>query len=103
MKVDVEAPRVEHLRHQEDVGEGDAVAEQEAAGARRGERLKPIEPLAHPMPVPIVARRLIDAEAGKMLQHAQIVERMDVAGDGERKREDMGARQGSAGRKAGSG
>ena len=61
-----------------------------APGARRGERFERVEAFPDPVAVPVVARRLVEAEAGEMLHHAQIVERMDVGGDRHRQGDDMG-------------
>src|SRR5919198_6482489 len=82
-EVAVIALRIEDLRHQAAVGHGGriAVAEPSRAGPRKiGLQLG--EPVGDPVPVPVVDLLLRLAErALQMLQHAQIVERMDLAGD----------------------
>ncbi len=81
------APRVGELRDEADVGERGSVAVAVAprGGFARELRLQRREADLAPVPVPRVAGGLVDAErAGQVLQHAQVVERVDVAGDGER-------------------
>ena len=78
--VDLEAPRVEHLRHEAKVGDRDVRAERVGAGP--DQRLDRVEALHHPVPIPVVDRRLIVLQrAFEVVQRDQIVQRMDVAGD----------------------
>ena len=85
----VDAARVGELRHEADVGERRRVAVAEAARRRfaREPRFERLEADVDPVLVPAVLLLFGDAErAGQVMQHAQVVERMDVAGDRERDR-----------------
>ena len=88
-EVRVEAPRVVHLRHQADVRERDGRTErvQAVGGVALDPCLQRGEALADPVPVPARDRLLVLAERPLQVgEHPQVVERMDVAGDGERHR-----------------
>src|ERR1043166_812591 len=54
--VDLEAPRIEHLRHEAEVRDGDVRAER--VRARLDQRLDRVEALQHPMGVPLLRRLL---------------------------------------------
>src|SRR5688572_13924887 len=86
--VDLEALGVGDLGDEADVRDRGRVAEAERAGSALGEHgLERVEPFAYPVAVPVVAPRLVDLELlREVLQHAQVVERVDVAGDRERDR-----------------
>ena len=78
--VDLEAARVEHLRHEAEVGERHMRAERVGAGPHQ--RLERVEALRHPVAIPVVGRRLVVLERTlQVVQRHQIVQRMDVAGD----------------------
>ena len=86
----VEAPRIVELRHEADVGSRRRIAEQERASVRSGHRFERGQTFRDPVRIPAVDLRLIVAELGlDVFQHAQIVERMDVAGDGHGHRDDV--------------
>src|SRR5688500_16480398 len=70
-EVDREALRVRHLRDEADVRERGLVAGAKArAGALAQLALEAVEAFAHPMAVPLVAHRLLDAERlREVLEH----------------------------------
>src|SRR6185503_8427706 len=77
------APRVEDLWHQADIGETGRVAMTERPGlaVARQRLLDALEAERDPMIEPALDIRLLVAELTRqVLQHAQIVDRMDVAG-----------------------
>ena len=83
----VEAARIVELRDEADVGRRGGVAEQELARLGRGERFQRGQALADPVRVPGVDLFLQMAErALEIFEHAKIVQRVDVAGDGHRHR-----------------
>ena len=85
---------VEDLRHEHAVGQAGRVAVAEAAGRRAaGElALDRLQAGLDPVPVPAVLGLVVDAQlALQVAQHAQVVERMDLAGDVERDRAHAGA------------
>ena len=90
-EVAAEPPRVVHLRDEEDVRERHAVAVQVPAVGRAAQRklLEAAEPFRDPVPVPgrhgLLALRQRTLE---VVEDPQVVEGMDVAGDGERHRAD---------------
>src|ERR1035441_9558699 len=97
--------RIGDLRHQAAIGQRRGFAVAIAAGVRTaGERaLEGLQTLPYPMTGPALALRLIELELGfQIAQNAQIVERMDVAGDAERQREHACARRRTGGQQAGS-
>ena len=88
-RVDREPVSVEHLRHDADIGERRRVAEAQLAGARivREARLERCETGLDPVPVPCVLRFLGHLQRVlQVLQHAQVVQRMDLACDLQRNR-----------------
>ena len=83
------AARVRDLRHEADVGERGRVAVAEAPGRAvvRQRLLQRLEADVDPVAVPAVLLLLREAQrADQVVQHAQVVERMDLAGDLQRDR-----------------
>jgi hypothetical protein len=75
---------LDDLRDEADVGHAGRLAVAERAGLRGlpQHRLQRLEALAHPVPEPVGDRRVVGAEARpERVEHAQIVHRVDVAGD----------------------
>src|SRR6185436_9708719 len=80
----IEALRVENLRHQANVRHGDGIPVTEPTGeARAGHvRLEAAQPLGDPMTIPCLGRRLIGTELRlEVLEHANVVERVNIASD----------------------
>ena len=92
---------VDHLRHQRDVGQAGLVAVAERAGpAVLGEQpLERAEALLDPMVVPGLDGGMVMPQRPlQIAQHAQIVDRMDVAGDDRRQPRTRARPAGSGGR-----
>lgn len=88
------------LRHQIAVGEGRRVAERKAASVARDHDFQRGKARSDPVSDPCVHLRLVETElAAQPLQHAQIVQRMDVAADRRRHRPNDRAAAGVGGQK----
>ena len=100
-QVEAEAVGRQHLRDEADLRDPRSVAEGEAPPRlAREQRLAGGEPLAHPVPAPGVEPLLLLAEVPlQVAQDAEVLERVDVAGDDLRRRPARGRAR--AGRRAG--
>ena len=84
-KVHLDAPRIGHLRDQADIRHGRAhrhgrIARSQAVACQH--RLQRREAGGYPMLLPVGTTVILGAQpVTQILQHAQIVERVDVAGD----------------------
>lgn len=95
-QIALEPLRVEPLRHQTDIGEGQLFPEAVRAAVCLPAQLvfQGPEAVGDPALDPGKLGILADAEgAGQMLQHPQVVQRMDIAGDMQGKGPDFGALQ----------
>src|SRR5690606_38900048 len=84
-KVALEAPGIEHLRHEQNIRQSDVVtmAETAGGGVARQHGLDGAQPDIDPVPVPGVLGVFIHAhDMLQVLEHAQVVERVNVAGNG---------------------
>ena len=97
-QVQAEAARVEHLGHQAAVGQRGRVAMAAQAGLRvaRQLRLDGFQAQRHPVVYPGGALRVGGLQgAGEVVEHAQVVQRVDVAGHAQRQRAHAGAAHGA--------
>ena len=87
----VEAPCIVHLRDQADVGDGRAVTVEKspARGAAIASSAVKPSPIQCAVPVVLVPSWSLPELALEIFEHPQIVERVDVAGDGQRHRPHM--------------
>src|SRR4029453_18304491 len=81
-QIEMDAARVRELRNEADVGKRWRGAMAERAGWRFARQSRPgrLEPDVAPIPIPAVLLRVGRPErAGQVVEHAQVVERVDVA------------------------
>ena len=80
----IEALGIENLRHETNVGHGDGIAIAEAASEARASdvSLQTSQSLRDPMAIPRLGRCLVGTELRlDVLEHAYVVERMNIAAD----------------------